>query len=46
MDDIIHNYPQDVAEKLHSYFANINEGINVGQPSQETIKNNLNEMKS
>ena len=46
MDDITYNYPQDVAEKLNSYFANIIERIKVGQPSQETLQTNLNEIKS
>ena len=30
VDYITHNYPQDVAEKLNSNFANINERIKVG----------------
>ena len=46
VDDITSNYPQDVAEKLNSCFANISERIKVGQPSQETFKTNLNEIIS
>ena len=46
VDAITYNYPQDVAAKLNSYFANINERIKGGQPSQETLKTNLSEIKS
>ena len=46
VDDITYNYPQDVAETLNSYFANIHERIKVRQPSQETLKTNLNDIKS